>query len=184
MDASLLLIVGFYIITYTFYSKATGGYSFALVLDFFLLRNGLKWSLKELNKVLALSGLTALLLLVYTRNENDLTNSLVLLISHAFLSFILIYNFQVSALFQQWWVKQISILAAIFSLICLGFLWMTPLGMTAAVILGFVHFWTMEVDRSFRLHVRPAGYLPFLLAAALLLIYFSFVARITQVSRK
>jgi hypothetical protein len=160
-----LLIVAFYILTYTFYSKASSGYSFALVQDFFLLRNGLKWSLKELNKVLALSGLTEVLLLAYTRSEETLTHALYLLISHAFLSFLLIYNFQISVLIQQWWLKQVSILAAICCLICLGLLGMR----TAALVLGFLHFWTMEVDRSFRLHVRPAGYLPFLLAAALLI---------------
>jgi hypothetical protein len=167
-----LLIVSFYTITYSLYSKSSKAYSSELAFDLVLLRKGVKWSLKEFNKVLGLAGLTEILLGIggYPRSLDSNTvmvHALFLILLHATLSLTLIYNLSMNALLDQWWLKQFSIMAGLVSWGSLLFyvFWhseKTVLGFSA--VTGILHFWTMEVDRSFTLHVRPAGYIPFLLA--------------------
>ena len=56
------LVILSYLIFYTSYSKEMKRIDIRLLLDFLFCRRGCVWSLVELNKVLALSGLTILLL--------------------------------------------------------------------------------------------------------------------------
>ena len=187
--------IGLYLWLYTGYSKQDQRYDTALIREVLMLEKGLHHTVLELNKIIALAGLTALLCAFFAHAEDFVSHAQWLLLLHAALStwkyygdtkFPIITSFG-SAL-DEWRskkskdnavaVKKASIVLAVFGQIILaaGHLgYMSLTGASFALLslgFGFAHFWTMEVDFKYKLGVRPAGLFPFVLGPLALLAVF------------
>ena len=156
--------------------------SVGLLLDFVLIRKGLRWTSRELNKVLGLSSVTVLLLAFLIPNErlevrnNCMLSAVMLAVLHGLLSFYVVYDQSIAAIFRQWWVKQLSVLLGTLTLV-VSVRWrlfgdfqsspVLPASLVCACsALALGHFWTMEIDEKIKLKVRPFAYLPFALGLA------------------
>lgn len=159
-----------YIAFYTAYSKANQTLDFDLLKDFFFLRKGTDWTLKEANKVISLSGLTSTLLAFlpeFKPIQNDLLfASTSLLWAHAVYSFYSFYDFSLlKVLNERFKIKTFSVALGIAGQALLTYSYFGKVDKTALAVavtgLGVAHFWTMEVDYKYKLQVRPFAYLPF-----------------------
>eukprot|EP01039_Chlorochromonas_danica_P007916 gene7916-8733_t len=169
-----------YVLLYTGYDKVKQTIDPSLLLDFFLVRKGWNWTLKELNKVLSLSGLTCMLLSFLPCQgaiKKDLLGiSLVTLWTHGAFSMYSFYKFNPLKVLKDRVVKRISVLlgAATSVVLTLGYRGTIPpcAVVASATTLALGHFYTMEVDNDYRLQVRPAALLPFPLAGWVLYRYY------------
>lgn len=158
-----------YLLFYTAYSKANKTLDPSLLVDFFTVRKGWDWTLKEANKAISLSGLTSTLLAFlpeFKENRQELLFvSGTLLWTHSVYSFYSFYNFSLITLVKQKQIKQISVLLGALGQIALSFAIFGDVShqtiALATTALSIAHFWTMEVDFKWVLQVRPYAYLPF-----------------------
>ena len=165
-----------YIAFYTAYDKTSKTLKSSQLLDFFLLRRGLDWTLVEINKALSLTAITTLLLsfsqYFIEIRKNLLYISIVLLIIHAVYSSYKFYDFQLMKLLKDKNIKKLSIVLGSLGqyIVMLGYLEMIPFKalLFLGTILSLGHFWTMEVDFKYVLQVRPFAYLPFVIGLAIL----------------
>ena len=165
-----------YVLLYTSYDKATKNLKFSNLLDFFLCRRGIDWTLVEANKAISLSGLTNMLLcfipnLLKSNEDNSslLRLSMNMLWVHSIYSFGKFYQWSPLKIIKDKPIKRLSVLLGIGGQLALasGF-WRfigTDMFIVASTMFGVAHFWTMEVDYKYVLQVRPYAYLPFPLAA-------------------
>ena len=163
--------------TDTAYVKTEKRLSVKPLIDLCTGARGVDWSLQEINKVIALSGLTVLII-AFTPNfvlksRGLVWNAMVLLWTHAMYSMYKFYQFSIKAyLKEKMKIKQVSIIFAVLGQIVLsagyfGYISWTNL-MYGSIILGTAHFWTYEVDFKYVLQVRPFAYLPFIMAPAVI----------------
>ena len=139
---------------------------FEKIKDVLLLRKGAEYTVTEMNRVLALAGLTMLAFSVLFTSAWMLTDGAYLLGVHGLISLIL-YNDRLSTRSN----KQLSMFLGIAALVALPvWPWASTLqarwagtalsGSTAtllAVGLGSLHMYTMELDRRNKLQVPPIG---------------------------
>ena len=147
--------------------------------DVVLLRRGVIHTLNELNKILSLTGLTILPLAYFLRNPYDhLYLSLWSQVVHAMYSSWKYYGSKVAYVTEMpnilaelnakrpkvfiEGVKKVSILCGAISLALLASHIYVPEWDAAAVgilvlFTALVHFYTMEIDYKFVLHVRTTG---------------------------
>lgn len=161
-----------YILFYTAYSKANKTLDPKLLVDFFLVRKGWDWTLKEANKAISLSGLTSTLLALLPEFKEIRSELLfvsgTLLWTHSVYSFYSFYDLSLATLAKQKQIKQISVLLGALGQIVLSFaifgsndvITHQTVALTTTA-LSIAHFWTMEVDFKWVLQVRPYAYLPF-----------------------
>lgn len=162
-----------YIAFYTAYDKASKTLKLELLKDFFLLRRGTNWTLKEANKAISLSGLTSLLLAFlpeFRHIKKDLLYaSAGLLWTHSVYSFYDFYGFSLKKVWNDKLLKPLSVVFGAAGHLILSYSFLGEINDTALAVtttaLSMAHFWTMEVDYKYDLQVRPFAYLPFPLAA-------------------
>ena len=161
-----------YILLYTAFDKKTKTLQFGNVLDLFLCRRGLDWTLVEANKALSLAGLTTMMIAYlpeFKEQRKDLLwISMVTLWGHSTYSFYKFYQFDIRKAVSEKFIKRISLLLGAASSLALAmgvFDQLTALVMAASTTaLGIAHFYSMEIDYKYVLQVRPFAYLPFPLA--------------------
>ena len=174
-----LLVHIFYLCTYTAWDKENKQLQTSNVADVVLLRRGLSHTLNELNKILSLTGLTILPLAYFLHNPYDhLYLSLWSQVVHAIYSSWKYYGTKVAYVTEMpnilvelntkrpkvfiEGVKKVSILCGALSLALLASHIYVPEWDAAAVgilvlFTALVHFYTMEIDYKFVLHVRTTG---------------------------
>lgn len=162
-----------YFLFYSAYDKTEKTLVPSLLLDIFLFRRGVDFSLKEINKVISLSGLTGTLVsflpeLQPKKSKELLFVSMNLLWVHSVYSFYKWWDCNPKKLWADKPIKKVSVLLGSLGQLALaaGF-WgkISPHALLlAATTLGMGHFVTMEVDYKYQLQVRPFAYLPFPLA--------------------
>jgi hypothetical protein len=170
-------ITASYVLLYTGYSKADKTLDPKLLVDFFLVRRGWDWTLKEANKVISLSGLTSVLLAFlpeFKANRKELLFvSGTLLWTHSVYSFYSFYQFSLATLAKQKQIKQISVALGALGQLALSAAIFGDVSKEAIALattaLSIAHFWTMEVDFKWVLQVRPYAYLPFPLSGLVVL---------------
>mmetsp|Transcript_22541 Transcript_22541/g.32389 ORF Transcript_22541/g.32389 Transcript_22541/m.32389 type:complete len:199 (-) Transcript_22541:96-692(-) len=170
-----------YLLFYTGYDKIRGTLVPNNVVDVFLCRRGVDWSLVELNKALALAALTNMLIgflptHIAQLDRKDQTTlvwiSMNMLWIHTVYSMYKFYSFSPRKLMAEKFLKRFSVFFGALGNVALtvGFFekisWEATI--IAGTILGIAHFWSMEVDYKYVLQVRPYAYLPFPLAAIVL----------------
>lgn len=169
-----------YICFYTAYSKENKTLTTGNLLDFFLLRKGVVWTLVEANKAISLAGLTIMLssfLPIFANMKTDLLwISMNLLWIHSVYSFYKFYEFSIFVVNKEKLpTKIISVYVGIAGQIALSLGYFNIINystlLLSATVLGIVHFWTMEVDYKYKLQVRPFAYLPFPLAVLVLVLW-------------
>ena len=188
---------GLYLWLYTGYSKQDQRYDTALIREVLTLEKGLHHTVLELNKIIALAGLTALLCAFFAHADAFVSHAQYLLLLHAALSTWKYYGdtkfpeiSSFGSALAEWRstkskdnavaVKKASVVLAFLGQIVLaaghwGYISLTGAAFALLVLgFGFAHFWTMEVDFKYKLGVRPAGLFPFVLAPLALLAVFLF----------
>lgn len=139
---------------------------FKKIQDVLLFRKGAEYTVTEMNRVLALSGLTMIAFAVLSASAWMLTDGAYLLGVHGLISLIL-YNDRLTTRSN----KQFSMILGIAALMALPvWPWASTFqarwggtalsGSTAtllAVGLGTLHMYTMELDRRNKLQVPPIG---------------------------
>eukprot|EP01036_Dinobryon_divergens_P022413 gene22413-30665_t len=171
-----------YVVFYTGYDKASKSFAPNNILDLFLARRGIDWTLVEINKALSLSALTTMLLsflpsdVIRWNEEKDkrtlLWVSMNMLWIHAVYSSYKFYGFSPKRIWSDKAIKRLSIALGSLGNLALVAGFFGTISSEALILtgtaLGISHFWTMEVDYKYKLQVRPYAYLPFPLAAAVL----------------
>lgn len=161
-----------YLAFYTAFDKKTKTLQLSNVIDLFLCRRGLDWSLVEANKALSLSGLTTMMIAFlpeFERSRKELLwMSMLTLWGHSAYSYYKFYQFDYRKVLSEKIVKKGSLLlgaAANFALAA-GYFEQLSVAVLAVstTVLGVAHFYTMEIDYKYVLQVRPFAYLPFPLA--------------------
>ncbi len=163
---------------YTGYDKATKRLSLKQITDFVYVERGWDWTLTESNKFLSLTGLTCTLLSFLPQfaeqSRELLFQSMTILWTHSVYSFYKFYGNSLRKLMKDNWIKQFSISMGVMGQLALsagywGQISNTAL-VTSATVLGVGHFYTYELDyHTGELKVRPYAFLPFPLAAGVLL---------------
>lgn len=173
-----------YFLLYSAYSKANQKIEPSLLLDIFLFRRGVNWSLVEINKAISLSGITTLLFTLipdiadkYLASKRDLFFiSMNLLWVHSAYSFWKFYDANPLKVLEDKWVKRLSVWLGGAGQIVLALGYLDRLSAANVALLGTVlsigHFYTMELDFKYKLQVRPFAYLPFPLGAWSIYKYF------------
>jgi hypothetical protein len=174
-------ITAAYFLFYTAYDKTTQKLSLKLLLDVVLFRKGTEFSLKEINKVISLAGITGLLTafypeLEYTASRELLFISMNMLWAHSAYSFYKFYDCNPRKVIADKWMKRLSVVLGSLgqAALALGY-WkkISPSNLIlSATALSIAHFVTMEMDFKYRLQVRPFAYLPFPVAAGALYKFF------------
>lgn len=153
------------------------------LVDLFLCRRGLDWSLVEMNKAISLAGLTAFIIAFLPFFEKDSREmiflSMNLLWAHGIYSVYKFYSFSFKRFQTEKPIKKLSVALAVVGQLVLsggyfGILAFQTL-LYGGIVLGMAHFWTMEVDYKYVLQVRPFAYLPFLLAPVAFIYHLFFV---------
>lgn len=165
-----------YLCFYTAYNKTTKKLGLEGALTILTCSKGKIVMLTELNKLISLAGLTVLLLAYLPQFASQkaglLNQAWVLLLVHSFYSTIQFY-LPLRRLINEKPLKQFSVVLGILSHLTVGAgiwgLWGPRSATIVATILGISHFYTMELDYKGRLAVRPFAYLPFAIAALVLL---------------
>jgi hypothetical protein len=173
-----------YLVFYSAFNKKESTLDPSLLLDVILARRGISWSLKEMNKVISLSGLTTALLSflptfrsVSPAHAKELQFiSMNLLWLHSVYSLYSFYRFDPNRVLKEPQIKQISIFLGVLGQLALsagywGYISNTSL-LLSVTAFGLGHFVTMEVDSKWVLQVRPFAYLPFPIALLNLYEYF------------
>eukprot|EP01033_Poteriospumella_lacustris_P010634 gene10634-7566_t len=158
-----------YIAFYTAYDKASKSLNGELLKDFFFVRRGYDWTLKEANKVISLSGLTSLLLAFtpeFHHVQKDLLYaSMGLLWTHSIYSFYSFYDFSLKKVWNDKLLKPLSVALGAAGHLLLSYSFFGKIDDAVLAVsttaLSIAHFWTMEVDYKYKLQVRPFAYLPF-----------------------
>ena len=172
-----------YFLFYSAYNKTSKSIDFPLLLDVLLCRRGVDWSLKEINKVISLSGLTTLLLTFIPEFDNYCSNtrdlfflSMNLLWIHSSYSFYKFYGANLRNVMNEKWMKRLSVWLGSVGQVVLALGYFEKLEWQnvafLATVLGIGHFYTMEIDFKYQLQVRPFAYLPFPLGVVSLYRYF------------
>lgn len=173
-----------YFLFYSAYNKTNQRIELSLLLDIFLFRRGVDWSLKEINKTISLSGITTLLLSLipefaenYVSSQRDLFFiSMNLLWVHSAYSFWKFYDANPCKVLEDKWMKRLSVWLGGLGQIVLALGYWDRLSLENVALFGTVlsigHFVTMELDFKYKLQVRPFAYLPFPLGAAAIYKYF------------
>lgn len=174
---------------YTAYDKTEQTIKPQLLVDVLACRKGLRHTAREINKIVALVGLSLVAVAVIPHSSLDGVRSELLSLccisqlAHGAYSTITYYGDKHVPLVQQWWpllvsfwgetnkkrraqgMKVVSLLlgsAASVLLVGAELAWWSALSLSVLAV-SLAHFWTMEVDFKLILRVRPFGYLPFLL---------------------
>ena len=187
-----LLLLAANLFLYTSYDKSQKGLDPALLLDVVLARRGWRHTCVELNKVVALAGLTVLLVPLFPPVDGELRRECFLLatysqIFHATFSFLWFYGEKNVPRISTWMAMGSELLASRAKVRAIGLkklsiffggvattwliFWkftflptaLTP-GAVVVAALSLLHFWSMEVHFKLSLKVRPFGWLPILLA--------------------
>jgi hypothetical protein len=169
-----------FFLLYTAYDKNSKSLTSRNLVDLFLCRRGLDWTLVELNKTISLSGLSIFLISClpqFSGEREDLVYIAVnMLVAHGIYSSYKFYQFDPYKVLQEKFIKKCSVLLGAVSLGALLFGYFNYISVPTVVLsvttLSVSHFWTMEVDYKYRLQVRPYAYLVFPLAALALFKYF------------
>ena len=196
VTAAVLL---FNLVFYTAYSKEDKTLRFSVLLDVLLLRKGVGHTVNELNKIVALTGLTLagiafLPIHLFNSRTNLLWNVLYTQIFHALYSTYKFYGDKNMPEVLSWFsvfedlkakskkqqsvgVKKVSNIVSIIAFAILIGIALNYFGMRKSNVAGFVmllfsltHFYTMEVDFKYNLKVRPWGFLPFYLVPVTLVV--------------
>ena len=171
-----------YIALYTAYDKKTKTLKPSLLFNIMLLQGegGYTHTLKELNKVLALNGLTVLLLSfanLQNYNKNELFRiSVFALLVHSLYSFYEFYGFSINAVLKDKLLKPTSIVLGVLCQLLINMAYFTntvPFSVLAleATVLGVLHFWMYEVDYKYVLQIRPFAYLPFIIGGYVFILH-------------
>lgn len=191
-----------YVLFYTGYDKARGQLRLQTVKDLFTGKRGWDWSISEANKVLALSGLTGVLIsftpmlhcigltpLTVAENRALLLVSMAQLWVHGGLSMSRFYHFSIRKVMADAPIRRVSVLMAVGAQLALAAGLSGQISRRAlivsATVLGLGHFYTYELDYQNRLRVRPFAYLPFALGGLTLLLvgYGEYVAQCARPTR-
>jgi hypothetical protein len=159
-------VVCAYAVLYSSYSKATKRLEPRLLADIVLFRRGWEFTLKEVNKVLALAGLTMLgapdvMALLAQRSPPGLRHDgMRILMVHGLLSMNLYFDRLVQP------AKRTAMWTGVLALFCgaiaytEGLVPISPrLALLATVGLGTTHFYLMEKNERNKLVIRPFGFL-------------------------
>jgi len=162
-------ITASYVLFYTAYDKKTKLLTSTNLVDFFLFRRGVDWTLVEANKAISLSGLTMLLvsfLPQYTAIHKELLElSMYTLWVHSAYSYYKFYQLDVRKVFSDKVMKRLSIALGVLGQLAVSAGYWNQIPFlalsSASTALGLAHFYTMEIDYKYVLQVRPFAYLPF-----------------------
>jgi hypothetical protein len=177
-------ITASYVLLYTAYDKKTRQLSSTNLVDFFLCRRGLDWTLVEANKAISLSGLTILMASFLPQcsaiHKELLGLSMYTLWAHSVYSYYKFYQLDIRKVINDKAMKQLSIALGVLGQLSVsaGYFNQIPfLALSSAsTALGLAHFYTMEIDYKYVLQVRPFAYLPFPLGV--LVGYYLFVDKL------
>ena len=174
-----------YLVFYTGFDKKTKSLNFSQLLDVLGFRRSVEFTIKETNKVLALAGLTLIAYSVISTDRFMLLIAAIELIIHGLYSSYAFYGSNNIPKISDWTIsktakeissrnakerllskRKLSILCSLISSIILetwllGYLDWTPLVINTFLSLSVIHFYTMEIDFRGKLHVRPFGFLAF-----------------------
>ena len=184
---------------YTAYSKEDKNIQMKLLLDVLLLRKGIGHSLNELNKIIALSGLTLaaiafLPIHLFDSKTNLLWNCLYTQIFHAVYSTYKFYGDKNMPELLSWLsvvddfkskskkqqnvgAKKLSNILSVVAFSLLIGIVLNYFNMRKSDIVCFLmllvsvfHFYFMEIDFKYVLKVRPYGFVPFYIAPVSLVV--------------
>ena len=182
----VIIIHALYFIFYTGYDKKTKSLNSNQLFEVLLCRKSFNDTIVEVNKVLALAGLTLAALSVFVLDMNLLMFATIELVIHGAYSSYQFYGSNNIPKFSDWSLrktrKELSSKSAkqrllatrkfsiISSVMCsiileawfLGYVDMSPAVSLMFLSLGVAHFYSMEVDFRGKLHVRPFGFLAFI----------------------
>ena len=172
---TLIVFVSF-VLFYTMYDKTKKRLVLASLVRLFTLQDGLDKLLIEMNKAIALSGLTVLALSFYPRfwriRKKLLLSAMLQLWLHAGYSVYKYYGSKKIPVISSFLnkkagdrVKKLSVIFAILAqvVLSLGYLSYMPYVQFAFFGIAFsnLHFYTMEIDHKYVLRVRPYAYIVF-----------------------
>ena len=175
-----------YLVFYTGFDKKTKSLNWSQLLDVLAFRRSVEFTVKETNKVLALAGLTCIAYSVISVDRFMLLIAAIELIIHGLYSSYAFYGSNNIPPISDWSIsktrqeitsvskkerllstRKLSIICSVISSIILetwllGYVDWTPLVINSFLSLSVIHFYTMEIDFRGKLHVRPFGFLAFI----------------------
>ena len=170
LQLAILCLIS-YVVFYSCYDKVKKKLNIGPKLKQIFGFKNMNYSLKEINKVLALAGLT-----LYAYSFINLNNSydIKLLRKYAFYQLVIHGNFSIYTFYDKYFgPKKFAMFfgsSALTSMLLIQFEFIDPKFSILSLMIATLHFYTMETKPN-GLQIRPYGYLALLLSLAAIAYY-------------